>query len=593
MKKRVIQGVRAARDDEGFVFFAESVDEMLYDYTLDTYKPSTHNASTLAHEVARTIEDIEEGRVDKGHLPHLIEELRWMIGLDATARKLLAVDHESLLSECSSDQMASAKAKVSLVQSALAGRLYLNACVRTLQDLVPVGREKKEVWFTTRQWITSLLWANYTRRFIREKLVEHFFTETAAPPSCSQRFHGFLESFDFKKRNYVVVFATSKLFWEIKKSCRDMGAEISQAAPQGVPAPQLAQMRLSEGRVFVSINSIEARDPYAARKQGEEFLSRIADIFSVFHHREALGWSDAAWVSADLPSGEGALIGNPVDPVARVSDSVPVKSARLMHKAVMEFQLQEEALDQFNRVVSLHGAAIRSKETNIQLLNLWSALEAMVPACISGAKVKSVISALSPFVQLAYPIKLVDDVVSDIYSFDSAFWRTFLKSGEKLAKRQSRRRLVEILLVPEFTDDRVRLLDGLARYPLLHNRCHVVAERMKSAADVRRMVESHERKVSWQVRRIYRTRNMYIHSGKRVVLMDTLVENAHHYLDIYLDAVQRLSELSPSISTLDQAWLVASERMREWMAQLNKKEAFDASNVSRLVLGPIGDVPWR
>ena len=45
------------------------------------------------------------------------------------------------------------------------------------------------------------------------------------------------------------------------------------------------------------------------------------------------------------------------------------------------------------------------------------------------------------------------------------------------------------------------------------------------------MMEAHQKKVEWQIRRIYRTRNLIVHSGRSPIFLHALIENAHDYLD--------------------------------------------------------------
>ena len=44
---------------EGFLFFAQRIDELLFQYSLDTYKPSCLNSPFLAREAIAVAEDVE------------------------------------------------------------------------------------------------------------------------------------------------------------------------------------------------------------------------------------------------------------------------------------------------------------------------------------------------------------------------------------------------------------------------------------------------------------------------------------------------------------------------------------------------------
>ena len=68
MKYRILSKWTDPVASEGLVFFAQLLEELLFDYSLDTYKPSAMNSSTLCIEARRLIRDIEDDVIDKNNL---------------------------------------------------------------------------------------------------------------------------------------------------------------------------------------------------------------------------------------------------------------------------------------------------------------------------------------------------------------------------------------------------------------------------------------------------------------------------------------------------------------------------------------------
>ena len=64
-----------AEADEGIVFAVQLLDEMLFDYTLDTYKPSVHNASSLVVEAIEVLDLVDAGALDSQHFEEVVAEL--------------------------------------------------------------------------------------------------------------------------------------------------------------------------------------------------------------------------------------------------------------------------------------------------------------------------------------------------------------------------------------------------------------------------------------------------------------------------------------------------------------------------------------
>lgn len=47
-------------NSKGLLYFAQLIDELLFDYTIDAYKPSAMNTALLASEAYSTFKKVEE-----------------------------------------------------------------------------------------------------------------------------------------------------------------------------------------------------------------------------------------------------------------------------------------------------------------------------------------------------------------------------------------------------------------------------------------------------------------------------------------------------------------------------------------------------
>ena len=57
---------------EGLLFFANIIDEMTFNYTLDSFKASVHNVFSLMRESIQTIDDIQDETIKNGSLPPIL-----------------------------------------------------------------------------------------------------------------------------------------------------------------------------------------------------------------------------------------------------------------------------------------------------------------------------------------------------------------------------------------------------------------------------------------------------------------------------------------------------------------------------------------
>ncbi|HDR1891185.1 TPA: hypothetical protein QB628_000001 [Pasteurella multocida] len=64
---------------------------------------------------------------------------------------------------------------------------------------------------------------------------------------------------------------------------------------------------------------------------------------------------------------------------------------------------------------------------------------------------------------------------------------------------------------------------------------------------------NHSERIKWQIRRIYRARNIIVHTGNTPEYTYVLIEHIHNYLDILLSTLIKLSSLK-RISSVGQGF---------------------------------------
>lgn len=75
-------------DCSALVYFAQLLDEMLFDFSLDTYKASVMHTGLLCREAIQTIKDVELGNIKAPNVMHVTAELLANFEKDAVALAL-------------------------------------------------------------------------------------------------------------------------------------------------------------------------------------------------------------------------------------------------------------------------------------------------------------------------------------------------------------------------------------------------------------------------------------------------------------------------------------------------------------------------
>ena len=97
MRKKKITRWNYIPQMEDMLFFASILDEMTFNYTLDSFKASVHNIFSLIQECRETIIDIQEETIKKGALPPIIEEIKDEMEKDFIMKQVCKSNNLNLL----------------------------------------------------------------------------------------------------------------------------------------------------------------------------------------------------------------------------------------------------------------------------------------------------------------------------------------------------------------------------------------------------------------------------------------------------------------------------------------------------------------
>ena len=81
-----------------FIFFAQILEEMLFHYTIDTYKPSVMDTNLLIDEALKVIAEVENGNINEGNIKHVIDELCNTLDKDMVANELIPLPKKQIFS---------------------------------------------------------------------------------------------------------------------------------------------------------------------------------------------------------------------------------------------------------------------------------------------------------------------------------------------------------------------------------------------------------------------------------------------------------------------------------------------------------------
>lgn len=543
---------------EGLLFFAQLINEMLFDYTLDTYKIPALNSRTIAQELLYAIQEYEANLLREGTINPIVMELVDRLNKDPVAKEIIKDYFEEIIESLKKEQaIPKIKSKVSLLINKMEGR-YFSLLKRLLKKAILSSREKEDITRVARNYIIELIDKGYSPQYIFFESERFFFTgrypEKINNPEVID---DYFDIFSGEERIFHVVYRAVRSFGLIRGYAPNLGIEILENAPVlsfGESKKVAAFLETNEQLpLFLIVKDNKLLDEFKARGFADERLLLI-DSLSKYHiHRGTLQRSEEAIVYSDDQKRFG-IYRKPSPPVSKRPDRPSEKLSNLVKDTISILtskKLDHDSLLRLIRALRRHDAALRSEMPENQLLEFWSAIEVLFPPTKEDAnRIIQISEPLASFVSTEYAAKIASDLFKSIKNSGCADGLTILNEipeGDNPIEK-----CLALISIEKNQPVREKLYRALGWHPLLKNRIYYLTTKFSSADLVLRTLKAHIERISWQIRRIYRTRNIIIHSGRSLPYIGILVENLHSYLDRVLDILNERISHSPHDTTIDQ-----------------------------------------
>jgi len=567
---------------DGLLFFAQRMDELLFDYSLDTHKPPALNAPSLCIEALNLILCIENELIDKANLSHVLDELEWSIQNDHVAKHLLDASLDYYLPRGDDTKIGEIKLRLEVLSRTLDSFRYLKTTFADLQAHVLKG-EKKAIDACARNIVTTLTNIGVSKQHLFNITNDFFFGPEGSEIESPDIIVQFLDEISPTSHDFEVYFIVSSLIQQVSGSVKTFHIKILDELPEEVSQVAAGcKFEKAHDEVYISVTKLRSYDKYSAREKAIRKLDALSDLFTLFYHKTQISWHPTVLVNQCCKPGTVAVI-PPKGPMEKAFDLKPEKASKELNRFLSEFSARGASFEKFNRVADLHGICVSQDISENQLVSIWTSLETLIPSHLGSSKISNVVGAMLPFLMTPYVRRLVERLTSDMILWDRWRAKKILNrvpcpKGTTLVGRTA-----NLLAVKGNSGLRDELYGHLKDYHLLRYRVFRLSETLSDPTKLKELLDTHEKKVTWQIRRIYRTRNLIVHSGTVPPYVSTLIENGHDYLDQIMFDVMRLSCGEYRVKSLEQAFELAKIRHRRFQKSLSEITEFDETNTGFLI----------
>ena len=580
---------------KGMLFFAQTIEEMLFHYGHDSLKVPALNFRYLCVETISTIYKIEADIIENGNMIPLLEELKDSFENDLVVRELYGSDFNSLfygkdaegkLSKDCGAIFKDPKAEKSikkikkmleyLIEDMELGDKYFETLKTNIMKtikMVPFSfNEQQRLYRLCKILLTDLINRSYSQEYIYWLVNDIFYNSSREIKDVDFVFDLFWSCFDFKEKEYMVIIPVkqSALEKHLKEFKSINVLENEEKYLKGL------------GKWVVEIK-VRAMDQQRALKNAKAYIDFLVSLLQYNNHKSQSFYTNKAIVVLNETK-ERFNIQDPITPLKRSTNL----NAEKRNKKI-EALMNNLEIENLMSAIMLHASAVNAAEIKNQLLNLWTIVEILVPTepRNSFSKINQICNVVTSVLNAKYISSLIEQLFLDLTHCVPEEITVELELVSNGANEIEK--LVAILVLEEYAENKARLLEKLRWYPLLQYRIENYATVFSDRNRIKKCLLAHNKRVALHLARIYRNRNMIVHDGSHFPYMNIIVQNLHYYVDLLIDTIIQCA--NKGYDSLDTIYYYIQQKEYRYILLLeevdgNKKtKKIDTSDFSSVVLG--------
>lgn len=585
---------------EMLFLFYQSSDEMLSEVTPDTFSLPQHNPLSLISEISEVYSLLKEHAIVdnyyKQYIPPIIEEFLSQLEEDYLLKRILGKRLFSIRTgfEEAKNNSKAIERWLGIFMQVCTPRLYQDAYKEEIKQLVTNTKDKRKLIYCAKNWYIGLLQAGYSREYLYTS-GKRFFDNRNRKITESKQISDYLDLFTYKHKefNFLVLMdvesieyfdsldSNIRLCKQIKKI--DIASERAALCNDYKVAELFKEFDSkrysdrSHEKLSVVYFTADSLDPYTAALDFENqirFLQSFSRYFKHFNYskqifRMLLQDDTGLYHDLKLPNRykkRPFISQNIID--SRIENILNAKS------------MGYSALNSIALAVAMHAEALDSRNTTTLLRTFWTALETLFSNPSLNSIKENVINSVCPIIQKTYLLK----VLRIIYAQLLAATDTTRLSELGIVSFST---FVEYYASFEANSDEMKNIYGLlSNNPLLRTRLFEERNILKTGNSIGELLDKHAEKIQWQLKRLYRIRNIATHLGTEISGSDIAVNHLHNYFDYVVNYMLCKSESGDWISNISAVVFEAQNDNRIHREMLKNTSSLSKNTYMDFLFGP-------
>ena len=500
---------------DSLAYYSERVIEMLFDRTRHIYKSPVFNTILLAKEYYLTSKQVDKNELSKSYLDSILEEFIYSIVSDPIFDLLVGkseINH--YVKQLNKGDYDKQKETITYIYYKYLNE-YLTVSKDYLRDSI-LSNKKSHIEKGIRCFLPSLIDIGYSSEFI------HYYTRKTFKEKklkTIEDFELYLSRFDNKNREYSVFFSLEKsaiIFKDILE--KRLRVSLIDNIDIGVP--------VDTDKYCLAKVKVDALDKPNAAGIAFEIVSFLFHYYCFLENRKH-SWYENKCIVEDMDGNRRKIaFGNQQ---LRIPRSYDEEEAKELSEKIITFLLSKSgAFYTIDNAITTYYLALDSSNLQDAYINLWSILEVLF--CVGNLnKIGQIEEKLIPILKYDYISSLFSEIETMILK--SNYKREYQTIIEQVGSVQN------LFLLEENSDYVEQLKQSIKGYPLLRYRIHALSKTCKSKKTLNKELSRYTKRVKWHLTRLYRTRNLIIHSSNNIYNLKMICVHLCEYVEVTLQII--------------------------------------------------------
>lgn len=509
--------------------------EMLTQASFESFRVSTLDLMSRLRELVLLIKEAEAAHLPIAAIEPVLQEVASSLIQDPIAKKALSAEVETF---CDYVKKTDVKRLdpyyvtgfCTLFQKRI-GSDYVKSIEDEILSCYSDSSRRDELRASCSSYCAHLVNTGYNKTHLLDLINNRFFNEDIGKVETRtlQRFFSTLTKEDKKYRVWVSAPATTANFI-VKSGLPNIEVIQFRNVPADVRSAYAGRPSHSPKHRYLS-TCVDAKDPQSAATQIFQTLSSIESFVILGRQSVELNWDRAAYVRTPrsergsfIESKPFALLGTPKTAQGFAAGSIRSQARR----ALSDFD--QPSTERLLSAVNTAALAKASPNLENHLISLWSAIEVLLSNPPAGVpRIVHYVDLLAPCICSRYVRRYFVAVYDAISASYRQPFSTLINGMAIDSNMDSYTRFTHICLDPAYKSEQAEMLKMLSNNPLALHRLWKLEKNFGAPKAYTASINDHERRVRWQLHRIYRTRNQLVHNGSVPVYLEPLVLNMLEY----------------------------------------------------------------